>query len=386
MSFLQITKLPKGTTKSMKKVLQFIHGLNMGGAETLVKEYCLKLDKASFEVVVLCFDRLGSPYEKLFEKAGIRVIYISDYLKEAKGTAEKIVRRIKLYLYVRKIIREENPDIIHFHLPINTYVKFAYPKKSVKLFHTVHSEPKAYWNNKSIESKCDFAAAKYLVKHYKMRFIVLHDEMSKEVNEMFSTDDSVILNNGVDFTRFENVKSSVQIRKEEGIPQNAFVIGHIGRFIEVKNHKFLVEIFSELKKKNENSFLLLVGAGPLKAETEALIAEKGLTDSVRILSDRTDIPDLLNAMDIFVMPSLYEGLTVAAIEAQISGRKCVFSDTVSKSTIISNLVKQMSLSEPAEEWAEFINNFSVECVEYYNKDEWDMNNVVRRLEDIYCGK
>lgn len=292
---------------------------------------------------------------------------------------------IRPYFFVRKIIKEETPDIIHSHLPVNTYVKFARPKKGVKLFHTVHSEPKVLWNDTS-ERRADFSAAQYLVKHYKMRFIVLHDEMRKEINEMFSVNNSIILNNGVDFKRFENAKEAFAVRQSEEIPQEAFVMGHIGSFTDVKNHKFLVEIFSELKKKNENAFLLLVGAGPLKAETEALLAEKGLTDSVRILSDRTDIPDLLNAMDIFVMPSLYEGLTVAAIEAQISGRKCVFSDTVSKATIISNLVKQMSLSESAEEWAELINNFSVDRVEYYNKDEWDMNNVVRRLEDIYCGE
>ena len=132
-----------------KKVIQLIHGFSMGGAETLVKEYCLKLNKEKYDVSVLCFYRYGAPYEEILEDAGIRITYIDDYKKRCERTgAKKLLNAfeiIRRYFYIKKYLRKESPDILHSHLAVNSYVDFANLKKGTKIIHTVHNEPKRLW-------------------------------------------------------------------------------------------------------------------------------------------------------------------------------------------------------------------------------------------------
>ena len=232
-----------------KKVLQFIHGMTMGGAETLVKEYCLKLDKEKYDVSVLCFYKYNLPYEQILEDAGIQITYIEDIKNYPEEGNFKYLRRILLMLkrvfYVKKYLKKEQPDIIHTHLNNNTYIWAARPKRGTKIFHTIHSELTALWED-DLESKIDFYAAKQLIKKYRMRFITLHEQMRIDTNELFNVKDSVILNNGIDFDRFEKALSKEEIRQKEGIPADAFVVGHVGRFNENKNQDFLVDVFYEI--------------------------------------------------------------------------------------------------------------------------------------------
>lgn len=366
-----------------KKVLQLIHGFTMGGAETLVKEYCLKLNKEKYDVSVLSFFKYHTPYEKILEDAGIKIVYIEDIEKNAGGNklsyAVKIIRR---YLYIRNYIRKEQPDILHTHLAVNSYVAFASPKKGTKIFHTVHNEPQRLWR-RSFSRQLDFRAAKQLIKEYQMKFITLHDSMRKEVDELFGVDDSVVLNNGIDFSKFENTLPKEQVRACEGIPADAYVIGHVGRFNQQKNHKFLVEVFSEICRKNEKAFLLMVGNGSLQKETEEQLRQLGLENRYKILSNRTDIPDLMNAMDKFIFPSKYEGLGIVLIEAQKIGLECVISDKVPDAAIVSNLAKKLPLELSAEKWAEAVLESDVGNVEYFGIESWDMKQVVHDLEKIY---
>lgn len=371
-----------------KKVLQLIHGFTMGGAETLVKEYCLKLNKDKYDVSVLCFYKYNSPYEKLLEDAGVNITYIDDYseacTRDGKSRLKRIFMILRRYQFIRNYIKEETPDILHTHLALNSYVSFANPGKGTKIFHTVHNEPTVLWDQRK-ERKIDFIAARRLVKKYHMQFITLHDRMRQEVNELFGVSNSVVLNNGIDFSKYENALSGEAVRKREGIPKDAFVIGHIGRFGEQKNHKFLVKVFAEIHEKNQNAFLLLIGNGKLQPEIEQQLKELGLEERYKILSHRTDIPDLLNAMDRFVFPSIFEGLGIVLIEAQKAGVACIASDAVPKAAVVSNLVKQLDLNLPADEWADQVICWNVNSVEYYGIEQWDMKQVVLRLEELYSS-
>ena len=369
------------------KVLQFIHGFSMGGAETLVKEYCLKLNKEKYDLSVLCFHRYGTPYEKILEEAGIRVTYASDYIKDYDRIAHKYPGRLfmlwKRFLFLKGQLKREAPDVLHFHMALSVYVLLAGLDKNVKMLRTVHSEPKKRWNN-SPGRRIDFYATKRLVKKYHLQFITLHDSMRKEVNEMFGVNDSLVLNNGIDFSKFETAQPKEVVREREGIPKDAYVIGHVGRFNALKNHGFIVEIFSEIYKKNPNAFLLLVGNGSLREQTEIQLKQLGLENRYKILSNRTDIPDLMNCMDKFLFPSKYEGLGIVLIEAQKIGLECIISSVVPDAAIVSNLIKKVDLRESAEVWAEEIVNFSVDHVTYQKIEEWDMKQVVLRLEEIYA--
>lgn len=363
------------------KLLHFIHGLNTGGAETLVKEYLTKIDTTKFDATLLLLNRLNTPYEKIIEKSRIKVIYVDDYLFKRRSFFYRIINYYLRYVVVRKIIRTINPDIIHYHLILSEFVKFSNPKKNTKIFLTVHSEPQAYWGKGKYHK--DFLAAKYLVKRYGMCFIALHDKMRLEINNLFGVDNTIVLNNGIDFTRFENVKDKSIIRSELKIPQESFVIGHVGRFSDVKNHNFIVNIFENIVQKKKNAFLLLVGNGELKEKIKNQLLLAGLGNKFLILSDRTDIPDLLNAMDIFVFPSKFEGLGISLIEAQKMKLPCVVSDTVPEFAQVSNLIKWHSLSEPVDVWAESLCNFSVDKIEWQGIENLNMNQIVKQLESIY---
>lgn len=370
------------------KVLQFIHGFSMGGAETLTKEYCLKLDKEKYDVSVLCFHRYHTPYEKILEEAGVNVVYASDHIKDYDKIAFRYPGRIlmlaKRWFFLRNYLRKEAPDVLHFHMALSIYVLLANLKKDTKIIRTMHTEPKRRWNG-SLGRRIDLWATHKLMKKYPMRFITLHDGMRKEINDMFGVKNSVVLNNGIDFSRFERALDKKTVRAREGIPENACVIGHVGRFNEVKNHKFLVGVFSEIHKKNEKAFLLLVGNGSLQKKIEEQLKNLGLEHSYKILSERTDIPDLLNAMDKFIFPSIYEGLGIALIEAQKVGLPCVISKEVPDEAIVSNLVKKLDLELSAETWAEETMKFHVASTEYHGIEAWDMEHIVHSLEKLYVS-
>ena len=378
-----------------KKVVHFIHGLNTGGAETLVKEYALGLDKSKYDVTILCYQHCDSPYEEILEKSGVKVVYACDDMKflGKKGLIPKVINHYQLYFEIKKKLHELKPDILHTHLNLNTYVKFAHLPKNVRFFHTVHSEPKALWNDKSRQRRRDYVDAKWLIKHRNQRMIVLHDAMKREVDQLFGVNNSIVLNNGIDFMKFDNAKIRSEMRSELGIPQTGFVVGHVGRFSKVKNHGFLIKVFSEIYKHNKDAFLLMVGAGEEKERIKQLIENSPLKNSYMILSNRSDVADIMQAMDVFVFPSQFEGLGIVLIEAQKSGLPCFASDQVPSFAKVTNLVKFCSLSAGAEDWAREIlkisdSNYRNELIVQGGEvpATWDMKNVIKKLERIYEGE
>lgn len=145
-----------------------------------------------------------------------------------------------------------------------------------------------------------------------------------------------------------------KVRTEWNASTDTLVVGHVGRFTTQKNHGFLLEIFAELHRKQPNSLLVLVGIGELQDAARSEAEELHLTDSVRFLGFRSDVADLLQGMDIFLMPSLYEGFPVTGVEAQAAGLPCVFSDTITREVKILDAVEYFPLSTPAAQWADSI--------------------------------
>lgn len=366
----------------MLKVIQFIHGLNMGGAETLVKDYVLGFDKENIDITVLCYEHCSSPYEQILREAGIRVIYICDEIPECekRDFLSKVRKTVKLYWKIRRHIREICPDIIHIHLMLSRYVKFARPAKSTAILYTQHFQVERWKKN----YPQDLKAAKWLKKHYTMRLIALNENMRKELNYLFHVDDTLIFNNGVYMSRFENTRSRADIRRELGIAENAFVIGHVGRFSQIKNHDFLVDVFGEISKVREAAFLLMIGKGETKEQIEERLNTLGLGEGKSMtLSDRTDVPDLLKSMDFLIFPSFSEGMPVILVEAQVAGVRCLVSDVVSRAIEISNLIQYESLKETPARWGEKILDWKTETAVYYNVEKWDMKNIIRELEQAY---
>lgn len=374
----------------MIRIVHFIDTLFQGGAETLVKDYARFLDKKKFNLTVLCLRRTESPYERIIESLNVNVIYICDYFGSCKTICgrvkNKLAKTFGLYhLKIKKVLFDLQPDVVHAHLAVLRYLKYA-DLNSTKFFYTVHSEPLRYWHCSTSISKKEFKASCWLIKEKKLQLIALHNSMRVELNRLFGVDNTIVINNGIDFSKFSNVLTKEKSRKKLKIPKDAFVVGHLGRFIQEKNHVFLLKIFARLVEKKSNSLLLLIGSGPLLDSIKSKINELRIENNVLILSNRTDVPDLLNAMDVFAFPSIYEGLGIALIEAQKMGLPCVVSDKVPSAATISNLVTTLQLTAAEEKWVDALLKPKPKIVEYQNLESWDIRNVVKQLEILYQKK
>lgn len=180
-----------------------------------------------------------------------------------------------------------------------------------------------------------------------------------------------VIPNAIDLEKYKfNQAIREKIRKSLNI-EDKFVVGHIGRMAPPKNQKFLLQIFKKVKKERTNSILLMIGNGPLKKEIESEIKRLNLQDSVILLGVRNDVPNLLMAMDVFVLPSLSEGLGIVAIEAQASGLKCILSDKVPVETDMGG-AKYISLQTYCKQWASAILN----CEKKHNRNSY-LSNLIK---------
>lgn len=161
------------------------------------------------------------------------------------------------------------------------------------------------------------------------------------------------IHNGLDLNVYKFDKDNREkIRREFGIADEQLVIGHIGRFNQQKNHKFLIEVFAEVLKQKPDARLMLVGDGEKKNEIKEQINALSIEKSVIFTGIRSDVPELLSAMDVFVFPSFYEGMPNTVIEAQATGLPCVIADTITEEAEVTECVNFKSLSDSAESWAD----------------------------------
>ncbi|PKM44125.1 MAG: glycosyltransferase family 1 protein [Firmicutes bacterium HGW-Firmicutes-8] len=161
-----------------------------------------------------------------------------------------------------------------------------------------------------------------------------------------------LINNGIEIEKFVfNEQKGLNIRRQFNL-DGKFIIGHIGRFNQQKNHMFLLDIFKEIKSKKNNSVLLLVGNGELETNIKCKVNNLNLGDSVIFTGVRSDVPDLLMAMDVLLYPSLYEGMPNVVIEAQATGLPCVISDSITPEVVLTQEIHRVSLQLPTVSWAD----------------------------------
>ena len=199
-----------------------------------------------------------------------------------------------------------------------------------------------------------------------------------------------ILKNAIDLSVYSfSEKERSRIRNEFGFA-DSFVVGHIGRFNQQKNHFFLISVFVEIKRIMKDAKLLLVGVGEKEDEIKKAVLENGIGDSVVFAGIRSDIPGILSAMDVFLFPSLYEGMPNTVIEAQACGLPCIVSDCITKEAKITNLVEYIPLSASAKEWAEAVVCHHIgERSDTHNElsvQKYDINESVERFVDLLFMK
>lgn len=206
-----------------------------------------------------------------------------------------------------------------------------------------------------------------------------------------NNDNFTVYNNAIDVNKFKfNKEVRDNVREELNINDN-FVIGHVGRFNIQKNHNFLVNVFNEVYKKNNKVILLLLGEGELEDEIQKKVKKLGLENNVKFLGVRSDMDMIYQAMDLFILPSLFEGLPVSAIEAQAAGLKCILSDKITSETSKTNNIEYLSLGINVREWADKIlkwnNNYErKDTSDLIKLAGYDIKTQAKQLQEFYCQK
>lgn len=374
----------------MKHIIQFVGSLNMGGAETLVKDYaCEMIKDTKVTVVVISKSIPATANEKQLLDSGVEIINLSEFYPTSKYKIGKGVQLIKRCIWLKKYIIETKVDVIHLHLFLNKYLYIIKRGiRNVRLFHTVHNEPDICFNSNYTRRLEKYFTNK-LIKDNNMRLIALHDNMRVELNQMFHVDNTVVVNNGINLERFDKklyAQSRDELLAEIGLKKDDFIIGHVGRFAKPKNHKFLVDVFNELLKNKENAKLLLVGVGPLKEHVKEQIASYHIEDKVVMLENRGDIPALMSLMDVFLFPSIYEGLPVVLVEAQAMGLKCIVSENITQSVHVTENYMSLSLDADVLVWCDAILNNDIYTEPVGKLEDFDMKEIVKQLENMYFSE
>lgn len=361
------------------RVLHVIGIMNRGGAETMIMNLYRKINrsKVQFDFVENSFER--AVFDDEIESLGGRIYRCPHFTGK---------NYLEYKRWWKQFFREHHGQyhIIHGHIGSTAavYLKIA---KQNGLFTIAHSH--------SSGSDHSLRANLYSILSYNTRniadfFFACSQAAGKDRygQKVVQSDNYHVLNNAIETKRFAyNEEMRNKVRCEFNL-QDSIVIGHIGRLIPVKNHQFLILVFKEIKKTIPNAKLMLVGGGELREQLEKQTRESGVANDVIFTGVRSDINEIIQAMDFFVFPSLYEGLPVTLVEVQTSGLPCVISDKVPDESILAkDLVTVMSLEQSAEEWAEHIVS-RLDEKRYSRVDEvkakgYDIAKTAKWLEEFY---
>lgn len=318
--------------------------MDTGGAETFLMKLYRNIDRDKIQMDFCINDKKTGLYESEILDMGGKIYRIPSKSENVKEFRKQLFNIVKQngYKYVLRVTSNAMG-----------FMDLKIAKKAGATVCAARSSNSS--DGQSVASKIAHIAGRLLYTKYLDVKIAPSDLAAKYTfgNKAYQNGKVQILRNGLNLDTYKyDSQKKEQIKNELGIPKNALVIGHIGRFDKQKNHDFLIDIFKCIKQKEKSAVLLLVGIGPLKEDILAKVKSAGLSNSVVFAGQRNDVPALLCAMDLFVFPSFYEGMPNTVIEAQANGLKCVISDSITKQADITGLVTYLSLHKPAEFWAD----------------------------------
>lgn len=375
----------------MKKirVLQVTYSLKMSGIETLAVNILSNRNSNKFEYDFAVYSNTSSPefYDQQVLKLGGKIFKLGTSNKK-KNVLSIIFERVNFY----KLVKTEKYDIVHIHASSGMHVietiicKLAGVKKII-----VHSHSSKIMNNSRfyIQKKILHYTLKSVWNYIGDEFLSCSSEASKWLfsRKILCERPPEILKNGIDLNKFEfDLNQRILTRKEFNI-ENDFVIGHIGRFSSIKNQSFIIDIFYEILKVIPNSKLILVGEGEMFETVKLKSVNMGINENCLFLGVRSDVAELLCAFDVFLMPSIFEGLPLVTVEAQASGLPLVVSDSITREIDMTNNVLFVSLNDSAYIWAqEVLKLIDHERYNYCNSisdNGYNILNTVEKLENIY---
>ena len=329
----------------MLKILHTLPALDGGGADRIVFDYACRLtDVGRFDFIVHT-EQPGILENELLAR-GCRVFHVPPLHKDKQEYKRQI----------RQIIRQGEYDIIHVSQGYRGLYFLYYAKKYGVPVRIAHSH--MAYIPQSFKEKMVRIAATCCAKLCATHLFACGRDAARWMwgRRALDRDRVYVMKNAIPAERFGfSAAKRDAVRKELGL-KDKFVVGHVARFSYQKNHEFLIRVFAEIKGQRDDAVLMLVGRGELEDEVKSQVAAAGLQDAVLFLGVRDDVPALLNAIAVVVLPSRFEGLPVTLIEVQANGLPAVVADTVTKEMALSDRLTFLPLAAPADQWAAQIIN------------------------------
>ena len=357
------------------KIAYITKNLRINGISTVLMNYCKSLDKEKFDVTIFAGNPITDKHKKSCEENGIKLVVVP-----SKGN-KKIIKYI---FFLLKNISKKKYDIVHVHGNSATIIcELLIAKiKGIKI-RVSHSH----------NTTCNHVLFHKLMQPLLNRLSTVKYACGYDAGVwMYGHKNFDILPNGFVVNNFafnlENRKKNRNLLNVE----DKIVIGHVGIFTDQKNHSFILDIFNEIAKQDERYVLLLIGGGPKYNEISEKVNNSKFKDRILLYGETNNVKELYDAMDIFLLPSKYEGLVVVLLEAQVEGLPCIVSDKVSAEGFFNSDVSVVALEKSPYEWANVITNVDLKgesCRYEYLKENaesikrYDIRSNVKILENRY---
>ena len=371
------------------QILHVIYGMNIGGIENWLMNLLRFINKDIFQMDFLVHTRDDGFYDN-------EIINLGSNILRCPYPDKPIIYSLKF----KALINKHGPyNVIHSHVHhfsgwvLRTAHQVGIP---IRIAHSHSNIDKLIYSSSWIR-RAYYIYMKYLVKKYATLGIAASKQAASSLfGPNWETDQRwQIMEYGINVNSFQKTVDKDAIRKELGIPSNTFIVGHVGRFSEAKNHPFIIDVFTEILKIDSSIRLLLVGDGENLIDIKRLALRKEVEEKIIFTGLRHDIAELmLGAMDVFLFPSLWEGLGIAIVEAQAAGLPCILSKHLPhEAEIVSQLIYKVPLSKSAKEWAkQIITIYNMKqkekisqnkCLQMVINSPFNFEIGKRKLESIY---
>lgn len=337
----------------MIKVLEvFGEPISNGGQESFVINVIQNMDRSGMQIDLLTpYYCDNANYQAAVQRWNGRVFELG--LSFAPGKSRK-----KLLAAVYQFLKKNRYDVVHVHsgsISVLAYVSLAARLAGVQKI-IVHSH--CAGEKKTLKHCIIKTAAAPMLSLCPMKHCACSTVAGEYKYPSWIVKHRMkLIKNGVDLDVFRyDAERSAEMRRELGISKNTWVVGHVGRFSSQKNHSFLIKVFAALHQRNTDSVLLLIGNGDLMPEAQRQVHQMGLDSSVIFVGNVSNVWDYMQVMDVFVLPSKFEGLPIVMVEAQAAGVAVVASDAVTKETGLVDQVRFISLDAPLDDWVSAVEN------------------------------
>ncbi|MEH7380040.1 glycosyltransferase family 1 protein [Bacillus sp. JJ1533] len=364
-----------------KRILHIVGAMNRAGTETMLMNIYRNINHEKVQFDFISYSHIDAHYDNEIKSLGGRVIKLSN-----TQSIKELVSVIKKY----------GPyEAVHSHTLFHCGVANLAAKLAGIKIRVAHAHTTLYKSD-SVLRKIYINGMRNIILSTSTHLLACSNEAGKYLfgKNAIKKSKYNFFPNIIDYSIFLKVDNDQINRfKNEAFLEDGIVIGHIGRFIESKNHKFILEILKSLLNRDPNITLLLVGDGDLRKEIEERAKNENIYNNLRFVGNRNDISTMLHCMDVFVFPSIYEGLGLVLLEAQASGLHCIVSEAIQQEADLDvGLFTRLKLNDGAEVWANKIIELARQkdketktekLVDSFKKKGYEITKGISNLMDIY---